>query len=532
VRHQRALISAASVAVCVVATVGSTASAQPSSQGAGKVAGLQSRQEPGARDAGAASGPKAVSLVLGSRDESGLNAYVAGPHRPLSAQEFAARFGPSPEAVGRVQGWAATHGLKTQRDPNSQLVQVSGTAQQVSSAFSTSMHNYHAGNQSYVAANGPGTLPSDVAAVTAGVVGLSAPSKAQLASSPAASGPPAATQAATGYGPADLTKFYNAPTSATGKGQALSIIGEGDLTQVGKDLTAFEQKFNLPQVPLNVIKVDGSSSDTQGQVEWDLDTQYSTGFAPDVSAINFYTGPGLDDKSLLDTSSKWVDDNKTKQASESLGECETDAQQSGFLASQDEILKKADAQGQTLFVSSGDTGSKCGTQNGVVSGPKGVSYPASSPYVVGVGGTTITDAANHQEVGWNASGGGQSSNEQAAPWQSNAGGSFQPSSRGVPDVSLDSDTASGYQIISNGVPMTIGGTSADAPSWNGIWARAEQQNQSQLGFGAALLYRLPTSAFNDITQGNNGDYNANPGWDYVTGRGTPNISALVSQIHP
>jgi pseudomonalisin len=316
----------------------------------------------------------------------------------------------------------------------------------------------------------------------------------------------------------------------TGQGQAVSIIGAGDLTQVGKDLVTFENQFGLPHVPLNVIKVDGGSADTSGQDEWDLDTQYSSGFAPNVSAINFYAGPSLSDQSLLDATAQWVIDDKTSQGSASLGECETDAQSSGFLAAEDQVLMQASAQGQTLFVSSGDTGSRCGTQNGTVSGPKGVSYPASSPFVVGVGGTTITDFANHTEVGWHPSGGGMSPDEMAPSFQTKAGGAFHGSARGVPDVALDADPNSGYQVVINGQLFVIGGTSAGAPSWNGIWARAEQQNSGKLGFAAPLLYNLPASAFNDITSGNNGDFTAGPGWDYVTGRGTPNIGAVVSQV--
>lgn len=530
-RHKRVALSAASVAACVVASAGPAAAADADPADATNIAGLQAAQLPGAQDLGLAFGKKTVSMVLASRDEQGLDAYTAHPHGALTSQQYADRFGPAPDALGRVQQWAQSNGLAIAHDPNSQVVQVTGTTEQISRAFGTSMHSYRSGGESYTAASTSAKLPPDVAAVTAGVVGVSASPKLQLGIGNAAV-QPSSPSSGTSYGPADFTKFYQAPNTATGKGQQVSIIGEGDLTQVAKDLAAFENKFHLPPVPLNVIKVDGGSFDTSGQQEWDLDTQYSSGFAPDISGINFYAGPSLDDKSLLDTTAKWVDDNKTRQGSASLGECETAAQKSGFLKAEDEVLKKAAAQGQTLFVSSGDTGSKCGTRNGVVSGPKGVSYPASSPYVVGVGGTTITNFANHTEVGWHPSGGGQSSIEPAQSWQLNAGGAYKPASRGVPDVALDADPASGFQIIANGQPAVIGGTSASAPAWNGIWARAEQQAQSGLGFGAPLLYQLPASAFNDITQGNNGDFNAGPGWDFVTGRGTPNISAVVSQLKP
>lgn len=530
--HRKVVASAASVAMCMMAAVGVPASAAPQPHQVSTVAGLQSRAVPGAQDTGVASGTKTVSLVLASQDKAGLAAFVAGPHAPLSAQEFAQRFGPSPQAIQRVSNWATAAGLSVRHEANSQLVQVTGTTQQISSAFSTSMHGYSVGGHRFVAAAGAGSLPADVAAVTAGVIGVSAPTTLQLANAGKhrKQGRQTGPAASTSFGPAQLTQFYQAPSSVTGQGQAVSIIGEGDLTQVGQDLVTFENQFGLPHVPLNVIKVDGGSSDTSGQDEWDLDTQYSSGFAPDISGINFYAGPDLSDQSLLDATAQWVTDDKTRQGSASLGECETDAQASGFLAAEDAILQQAVAQGQTLFVSSGDTGSKCGTTNGVVSGPKGVSYPASSPFVVGVGGTTITDFNSHSEVAWHPSGGGMSTIEAAPSFQANAGGAFQAGPRGVPDVALDADPNSGYQVVISGQLAIIGGTSAGAPSWNGIWARAEQQNGGQLGFAAPLLYNLPASAFNDITSGNNGDFTAGPGWDYVTGRGSPNIGAVVSQV--
>lgn len=532
-RYRRLFVSSVSVAAILAAGLGYTASATPDDLASRVIAGLEAVQLPGAADLGPATATgEEVSLVLASRDEQGLSNYVATPHRPLSSQEFAARFGPSPEAVNQVRSWATSAGLTVLHDPGSQLVKLSGTTNQIGSAFSTSMHRYRLGEGSYIAASTAGKLPASLASVTTGVVGLSAPTKMDLASSGTKKAGLLDQLFGTSYDPASLTGFYQAPESVAGKGQEISIIGEGDLSQVSKDLVTFEDKFHLPHVPLHVLPVDGGSSDRSGDEEWALDTQYSTAFAPAVSAIDFYAGRSLEDRSVLNTVTKWVDDDKTKQASASLGECEDGAEKSGLRASLDAVLKKAVAQGQTLFASSGDTGSRCGTSNGTVAGPKGVSYPASSPYAVGVGGTTITDYNRHQESAWYASGGGESQKEPAPDWQKDVGGAYKPTSRGVPDVALDSDGKSGFQIIANGQPTVAGGTSAAAPSWNGIWARAQELHGSQLGFAAPMLYQLPASAFNEITKGNNGDYTAGPGWNYVTGRGTPNITALVTQIKP
>ena len=100
--------------------------------------------------------------------------------------------------------------------------------------------------------------------------------------------------------------------------------------------------------------------------------------------------------------------------------------------------------------------------------------------------------------------------------------------RGVPDVALDADPNSGYQVVVGGTTQTIGGTSASAPSWQGIWARAEGAHSGGLGFAGPVIYATePASAFHDITLGAN-PLPAAPGWDYTTGRGTPDITAFVN----
>src|SRR5947209_10477999 len=116
----------------------------------------------------------------------------------------------------------------------------------------------------------------------------------------------------------------------------------------------------------------------------------------------------------------------------------------------DNTLKQAAAQGQTLFTSSGDTGSFCPVGpagvNGVPAGLPGIEYPPASPYAISVGGTTVL-GSGPTEVTWYAAGGGISYFENAPAWQSGAGGSFVGVNRGAPDVALDADPNSGYRVI-------------------------------------------------------------------------------------
>jgi subtilase family serine protease len=98
----------------------------------------------------------------------------------------------------------------------------------------------------------------------------------------------------------------------------------------------------------------------------------------------------------------------------------------------------------------------------------------------------------------------------------------------VPDVSLDADPGSGYDVIVNGTEEVIGGTSASAPSWQGIWARAQGAHGGSLGFAGPVLYQtVPATAYHDITLGANG-YPATPGWDFATGLGTPDITKVIA----
>jgi subtilase family serine protease len=335
------------------------------------------------------------------------------------------------------------------------------------------------------------------------------------------------------YTPQDFWSMYDAPSSQTGSGQQLAIITEGDVSQPKKDLATFESKYGLPTVTWNQINVGAVSSDTSGDDEWDLDSQYSTAFAPGVGQLDVYVGPSLSDQDIATTINRWVTDDISKQGSFSAGECELLAYAAGFSSTLDAILKQASAQGQTMFFSSGDTGAFCPAVigvNGVPAGLPGASYPASSPYGIGVGGTSVLSPSGPTEIAWYAGGGGSSLIEPTPAYQSSTrvGGVAPLVLRGVPDVSLDADPESGYDVVVNGTVQVIGGTSASAPSWQGIWARAQGAHGGSLGFAGPVLYQTePATAYHDITLGGN-PLPALPGWDYATGLGTADIAKFVS----
>ncbi|MGH2856728.1 MAG: S53 family peptidase, partial [Solirubrobacteraceae bacterium] len=406
----------------------------------------------------------------------------------------------------------------------------------------------------FFAATGQAHLPAAFASQVSSIVGLSSLDHVSLqppavrsasaltaglraitgARSTAASAVPSSISYPAQYTPQQLWSIYDAPGSQTGAGQQLSIITEGDLSGPRADLATFERLYGLPTVTWNQVDVGTQSSDTSGDDEWDLDSQYSTAFAPGVTTLNVYDGPSLSDADILTTIDRWVTDDLSTQGSFSAGECDLLADASGFTAGLDAVLQQADAQGQTMFFSSGDTGSQCPALTGVNGVPAGIpdtNYPASSPYGIGVGGTTVLSPTGPSEIAWYAGGGGLSPIEPVPSFQANTTvlGAAPLTQRGVPDVSLDADPESGYDVVVAGTVEAIGGTSAGAPSWQGIWARVQGAHGGALGFAGPVLYTTePASAFHDITIGSNGLYAAGPGYDLVTGLGTPDIAKLVS----
>jgi subtilase family serine protease len=212
----------------------------------------------------------------------------------------------------------------------------------------------------------------------------------------------------------------------------------------------------------------------------------------------------------------------------------------------DQVFLEAAAQGQTMFSSTGDTGSFCpvGTPNGVPVGAPFVGFPATSPYVIGVGGTTLvtnTNGGYNSEVAWYAGGGGVSQFEYSPAWQSpvvptNSG--LPVTLRAIPDISMDADPNTGAIVYVNGAVEYIGGTSLSSPFAAGGWARLQSSYDNTQGFAAPRLYAgypafgtapaVPPAkkvdGFNDVIAGADGLYTALPFYDFTTGLGSLDVA--------
>ncbi len=202
----------------------------------------------------------------------------------------------------------------------------------------------------------------------------------------------------------------------------------------------------------------------------------------------------------------------------------------------DQAFQAAAAMGVTVYCAAGDNGA-----NDFPPGPSQrpgnhADFPASSPHVVGCGGTKIAATGNTitDEVVWNdpgngATGGGFSTLFPRPTWQTSVHGQ---NGRGVPDVAGDASPLSGYAVRVDGQNTVIGGTSAVAPLWAGLTALLNQKLGKPIGFANPLLYGLASSsgAFSDITSGNNNGFNAAPGWDACTGLGRPDGARLLAAL--
>jgi pseudomonalisin/xanthomonalisin len=479
----------------------------------------------------------AVSLKLRSREQ--LDQFIERIHtrgdtlfgKRLTRDQFAALYAPTADQVRAVSDFLAAAGFTNiSVAPNHLLISADGSAASVRSAFATELMQYQIDGRRAFANTKPARVPRRLGSIVHAVLGLQNVEHARpmlVMQQPDRD----TSLAVHGHDPLEFQTIYNVGNIPSASQATVAIVAQGDLTQTLADLSAYESKNSLPQVSPTVVQVgSGAYNDTSGMLEWNLDSQSVTAMAGEVKALIFYDAPTLSDAHLTEAYNRAVSDNLANVINVSLGECERIAFASGAIASDDQIFAQAVAQGQTFVTSSGDGGARtgCFSHDGVF---VQVSYPASSPYVVAVGGTRLDTTMNGgygSETAWTKSGGGVSRYEAIPTWQKAVllGGK-----RGLPDVAFDADPASGAIVLVSNISMQVGGTSLSAPLFTGLLARAQSANNNTLGFAAPAIYAVAKSSpsvFHDVKSGSNGWYHANRGWDLVTGFGSPDIAAFIN----
>ncbi|MDQ1496153.1 MAG: pseudomonalisin [Actinomycetota bacterium] len=535
--------------------------------------------------------PITVGVFLSSPNQAAEDAYVkqlSDPASPnfqnfLDPDAFNQQFGVPAATVQAATAWLQGAGLQvTPVDGSTDYLLASGSAAQVGAAFSTTFSRYTAAGKTFYANTLAPAVPASLGVGT--VLGLndfnrfltprvSAPAgKQTTVAAPSANAVPN-----TGLlSPQDLWSIYDLPSTNLGNGQAMAIFGWGVTDPVIPDLRSFETEWGLPQVPVTVrFYGDTSTPDTSGDGatgEWELDTQASTGMAPNVTSESLYFGHHNTDADILAALTAWVNDKKGPlQGSASFGECENVGNAGAVLADGlevpgDKVLEQAVAEGRTLFASTGDTGSSCpiapvNTNGLATQGYPGLEWPSVSPWVVAVGGTDLTsDGTNppHRlaETAWEFTGGGNSTSEPAGSYQTgvaptncafDADGNpyvpgvtaASPVCRSTPDVAaISGDVATGNgMLITNdsGADQQGAGTSLSSPLWLGMWTRIQAaQGNKGLGFANYPLYKVakasPGRDFFDVTVGDNQPYPAKPGYDNTTGWGTPEVAQLMLDL--
>jgi kumamolisin len=455
----------------------------------------------------------------------------------LSREEFAAGHGAAAADLAAVRAFAAAQGLAVVLEHAARrTVMLSGTVAQFNAAFSVQLQRMQHDSCSYRGRTGSIQLPSSLEGVVEAVLGLDSrpQAEAHFRVRPAAS-------TATSFTPPQVAALYGFPAS-TGLGQCVALIELGGGFRPA-DLSTYFKGLGVGSPTVTAVSVDqaqntptGDASGPDGEVMLDIEV---VGSIVPQATIAVYFAPNTD-AGFLDAVTTAIHDttNKPSVISISWGSAES-TWTSQAMTAMDDAFQAAATLGLTVCVASGDNGSS----DGVTDGSDHVDFPASSPFALGCGGTSLkaTASAISGEVVWNdgtgggASGGGISAFFATPAWQTTlsavtAAGTRTPlSMRGVPDISGNADPETGYEVRVDGSASVIGGTSAVAPLWAALLTRMNQISGKPAGLINPKLYQTPT-ALRDITSGNNGDFAAAAGWDACTGLGSPNGAALRNVI--
>jgi uncharacterized protein (TIGR03437 family) len=492
--------------------------------------------------------------------------------RWLTPEEYAGRFGLSPNDMGKIRAWLESAGFKVQYSARGRdWVAFSGTAGQVQAALRTQVHRYAVNGETHFAISADPSIPAALDPVAAALTGLhDFNPKAPKHSRPAfTDGSGNITLA-----PGDLATIYDInqlyAQGIDGTGQTIAIVGATQLEL--SDIQGFRSTFSLGNQNLRTMLVGtdpGMNSDVLGEA--DIDLEWSGSIARNASFIYLYstdpTGAAV----------YAIDQNLAPVVSESFGTCEANVPASNVTA-YETAAQKGNTMGITWLVSSDDQGaSGCDYGVSVASLGLAVDFPASIPEVTAVGGTEFNEGAGYfwsatdgafggsalsyiPEMAWNdtdyggglsASGGGVSVLYPKPAWQTGAGVP-NDGARDVPDVAMDaSNDHDPYNILTGGQWERVGGTSVATPIFAGIVALLNQHlsaNGSQPGVGNinTVLYPMAQNShniFHDIVVGNNivpcvagtpdcnsGElgYYTGPGYDLVTGLGSVDAYNLVT----
>jgi subtilase family serine protease len=379
------------------------------------------------------------------------------------------------------------------------------------------------------------------------------------------------------YSPAHLQQAYDYPTgkkAPTGAGQTIVVVEAFGSSAFGADIQAdlaqFDAENGLPAPPSftivnqqTIVTTNSSDDFFTWAVETSLDVEYAHAMAPGANIILAVAATD-DSQNFAQLEKEVLPRHPSAIVTQSFGGDEAGgASDPDAAAIMDKLFLNQVLHGGTVVASSGDFGASGFTP--FVGPPTAMAgYPASSPFVLSVGGTMggtfptglWSNGRYGSEQAWNeigpigpvgaGAGGGAPSIVYKAPiWQTALTGS---SMRAVPDVSYNAAFNGGVIVVLGGMHGVVGGTSAGAPQWAAIIALANDlrgDKRGPVGIATPQLWTIARQKndyrqdFHDITTGNNAlfglgsgfpGFSAGPGYDYPTGLGTPDVSSLLKDL--
>jgi len=491
-----------------------------------------------------------IKVNFAIRDRAQLDKLLAAQqdprspqyHKWLTSSEFDARFGRTAAEVADVADWLSSSGFVV-ASSSARAMNATAPVSALESAFSTTIA---ASSDGVVFANADDPqIPARFEGVIGSIDGLD---------NTAHSRPGYTGGSSTGFAPADVRSFYNENPllsgGFTGTGtDCIALIEDSDYADY--TIAPWDTAFSLPVPSLTRVLADGTNPGLNGdENESELDVEWAHAIAPSAP-LRVYIGnngsiteplaPGI-----VDALTRAVSDNACSVISISYTLC--GGSSSFYTSTLDSQFAKAAAQGQSVFVITGDWGAAGLVSNGtscVLGTSPTASEMAADPNVTAVGGTQFNpaydgwgnDVGNVPESAWPASGGGVSAYFSKPSYQ--IGVTPADGRRDIPDISLGASAQLPGFWYSAGAPICCyGGTSFSAPMWAGFARVIEQEAGARLGNLNPEIYHLApmgagASGLRDVTSGNNSSsgvtgFNAVAGYDLVTGWGSVDMAKFAS----
>jgi kumamolisin len=518
---------------------------------------------PGAVATGRANPHTTIEVTLKLRRKKALPALTGRPAAVMTRQQLGDTYGASQADIDKVIQTFSAFGLKpVDSNPATRTVRLSGPIAAMEQAFQTKLFTYAHASGNYRGRVGSVQVPAAVTDIVEGVFGLDNRQVARRRRQPVRNNGHArlASVPSAWYLPSELASHYNFPPG-DGSGQTVGLLEFGG-GYFADDLKQFCTLAKIPIPPnVTVISTDGTPTDnTDGaEAEVMLDIEVVAGLCPKANIVVYFAQ--FTEQGWITAVDAAVHDqnNNPGVVSVSWGYAEDNLIWTGqAMAQVNETFQDAAALGVTICVAAGDDGSS----DAVSDGNAHVDFPASSPYVLAVGGTTIPIKGGKQpDIVWKegdglrsdgggSTGGGVSAVFPRPDWQKNVTINSVNSGaiigRCIPDVAANADAmASPYLLVVDGGQQPNGGTSAASPLIAALLTliNAQRPAGKRVGYVTPVLYQtigpgdrtVGAAGCTNVQSGDNitaevGGYSASPGYNAVSGWGTPDGVKLAQAI--